>query len=152
MAVLAFLAGFGAWSWLVAGLVLLGLELLAPGGIFIWLGAAGIATGLIGFIFPLDWPHQFGLFGLLGILAILAWLRFVRGRSTISDRPLLNQRAERLVGLEVVLDEPISGGFGRVPLGDGVWRVAGPDLAAGRKVRIVGHEGTLLNVVDAGAP
>ena len=27
------------WSWIVGGLVLLGIELVAPGGVFVWLGA-----------------------------------------------------------------------------------------------------------------
>jgi hypothetical protein len=141
--------GYGAWSWLVAGFVLLALELLLPGGVFVWLGAAAIVTALLGFIFPLDWPREFAAFGILGLLAILFWMRVVRHRGNGTDRPLLNRRAERHVGEEIVLNEPISDGFGRVPVGDTVWRVAGPDLPAGRKVRIVGHDGAVLKVEAA---
>jgi len=36
-----------------------------------------------------------------------------------------------------------------VPIGDTLWRVAGPDLPAGRRIRIVGHEGPVLRVVEA---
>ena len=89
------------------------------------------------------------LFGVLGLVAIFLWTRVVRRRGAGSDRPLLNRRAQSYVGQEVVLDEPISDGFGRIPLGDGVWRIAGPDLPAGRKIRIVGHDGPLLRVVEA---
>ena len=137
---------YGAWSWLVAGFVLLGLELLLPGGVFIWLGIAGIVTGLIDFVYPVSWPIQVVIFGILGIVAIIFWLRVVRSRGNTTDRPLLNRRAERLVGHEAVLDEPITDGYGRVPLGDTVWRIAGPDLAAGRRIRIVGHDGAVLKV------
>ena len=149
MDLVALMIGYGAWSWLIAGLVLLGLELLLPGGVFVWLGIAAMITALVSFAFPLDWPREFGLFGILGILAIVFWLRVVRLRGNRTDRPLLNRRAERFVGQEAVLDEPITDGYGRVPLGDTVWRVAGPDLPAGRRVRIVGHEGAVLKVEAA---
>ena len=49
-------------------------------------------------------------------------------------------------GHEAVIDEPIRDGFGRLALGDSVWRIAGPDLAAGQKVRIVGADGAVLKV------
>lgn len=149
MDLVALMIGYGAWSWLIAGLVLLGLELLLPGGVFVWLGIAAMITAAVSFAFPLDWPREFGLFGILGILAIVFWLRVVRLRGNRTDRPLLNRRAERFIGQEAVLDEPITDGYGRVPLGDTVWRVAGPDLPAGRRVRIVGHEGAVLKVEAA---
>jgi membrane protein implicated in regulation of membrane protease activity len=149
MDLLNLFVSYGAWSWLIAGLVLLGLELLLPGGVFVWLGVAAILTALARFAFVFDWPEQVGVFGVLGIAAIVFWLRIVRSRGSLSDRPLLNRRAERFVGHEAVLDEPITDGYGRVPLGDTVWRVAGPDLPAGRRIRIVGHDGAVLKVEPA---
>lgn len=150
MDVLALIVAYGPWSWLVFGLALLALELVLPGGVFVWLGAAAIVTALLSFVFPLDWPREIGAFGILGLVSILFWLRVVRGRAEEeSDRPLLNRRAERHVGEEIVLAEPITGGFGRVPIGDTLWRVAGPDLPAGRRVRVVGHDGAVLRVVEA---
>jgi hypothetical protein len=137
---------YGAWSWLVFGLILLGLELVLPGGVFVWLGIAALLTALIDFVYPLDWPRAVATFGVLGLLSILFWLRMVRSRGNDTDRPLLNRRAERHVGEEMVLDEPIRGGVGRVPIGDTIWRIAGPDLPAGRRVRVVGHEGAVLRV------
>ena len=44
---------YGPWAWFVTGLVLLALELVVPGGYFLWLGAAGLVTGLAAFI-PAD--------------------------------------------------------------------------------------------------
>lgn len=143
------IAGYGAWAWVVGGLVLLALELIVPGGILLWLGIAGIATGAIGLFYPMSWPLQFLVFGVLALLAILAWMRFTRGRGDKTDRPYLNRRADRFIGHEAVLDEPIREGFGRVALGDTLWRVSGPDLPAGRRVRIVGSEGAVLKVEEA---
>ena len=139
-------AGNAPWAWIVAGVVMLALELVVPGGIMLWLGVAGLVTGLVLFVQPIDWALQFLLFGALSLVLIVAWLRFNRGRERPSDSPFLNRRAERFIGQELVLDEPIRDGFGRVALGDTKWRVSGPDLAAGQRIRIVGADGAVLRV------
>lgn len=147
MDLLSLLAEYGGWSWIVGGLVLLGVELVAPGGVFVWLGVAAIITGIAALIQPISGPFQWVLFGILAIASIAAWLNFVRRRGQAdSDRPLLNQRAARLVGQTATLVEPIEDGFGRVELGDTVWRVSGPDLRAGVLVRVVGYEGAVLKI------
>ena len=149
MDLIALLVSYGAWAWIVAGVVLLALELVVPGGIFLWLGVAGIVTGLASMFQPISYPLQFLIFGVLSLVTIFAWLRYTKGREPVSDRPLLNQRAERFVGHEAVLNEPIRGGYGRVSIDDSIWRIAGPDLAAGQRIRIVGHDGAVLRVEAA---
>ena len=47
MDIIAFVAQYGLWSWVVGGLVLLALELVVPGGIFLWLGIAAVVTGIL---------------------------------------------------------------------------------------------------------
>lgn len=153
MQLFSFFVEYGAWSWVIVGLVLLGLELMAPGGVFLWLGIAAIVTAAVRFVLPLDWPRQIGVFGVLGLVSVLFWLRVMRERGgEATDRPLLNNRAEQHVGEELVLAEPIVAGVGRVPVGDTIWRVAGPDLPAGAKIRVVGYEGAVLKVVEAVRP
>lgn len=146
MQVIEFISAYGAWAWVLAGLLFLGLELVAPGGILLWLGIAGVVTGLASLFQPIAWPAQFVLFGLLSLVSIYVWLRYAKARPDFTDRPLLNRRADRFFGREAVLDEPISSGFGRVALEDTTWRVMGPDLPAGQRVRIIGHEGAVLRV------
>jgi membrane protein implicated in regulation of membrane protease activity len=148
MQVLEFIANNGAWSWVVAGLVLLALELVAPGGVLVWLGAAALVTGGLALLVNVYWPLQFVVFGVLALAAIWLWLR-TRKQEQPTDRPYLNRRAERFIGHEVVLDEPIRDGEGRVALGDTTWRVTGPDLAAGAKVRVVDADGAVLKVEAA---
>lgn len=149
MDLIALIAQYGAWSWVIGGLVLLALELVVPGGIFIWLGGAAVATGILSALIPaISGPWQFLIFGVLSVASIFVWLR-IRPHGEKTDRPFLNRRAERFVGQEVVLDEPIRDGFGRVALGDTTWRVQGPDLAAGQKVRIIDADGALLKVEAA---
>lgn len=147
MDLITILAEYGPWSWVVGGMVLLAIELLVPGGIFIWLGAAAIAVGLITLAQPIGWPMQWLLFGALTIASIVAWLNFSRRRKDDeTDSPLLNRRAARFIGREVALKDAINDGFGRVELGDTVWRVSGPTLDAGTKVRITGADGAVLTV------
>lgn len=145
MDLIALIAGYGAWSWIVAGLVLLALELVVPGGVLVWLGAAALVTGGLSMLVPIYWPLQFVLYGVLALLAIWLWLKSRRGEAP-TDSPYLNNRATRFVGQEAVLSEPIRGGFGRLALDDTTWRVAGPDLEAGQRVRIVKADGPVLTV------
>lgn len=145
MDLIALIAGYGAWSWIVAGLVLLALELVVPGGVLVWLGAAALVTGGLTMVLPIYWPLQFVLYGVLALLAIWLWLKLRRGEEP-TDNPFLNNRASRFVGQEAVLSEPIRGGFGRLALDDTTWRVAGPDLEAGQRVRIVRADGAVLTV------
>lgn len=148
MDLIAFVAQYGPWSWVVAGLVLLGLELVVPGGILLWLGLAAVVTGILSALISIAWPVQFVIFGILAIVSIVIWLR-LKPHGTPTDRPFLNRRAERFVGQEVILDQPIRDGFGRVSLDDTTWRVQGPDLAAGQKVRIIAADGAVLKVEAA---
>ena len=46
-----------AWLWLIGGVVLLIAELIAPGFFLIFIGAAGIATGLLAAAWRPSEPH-----------------------------------------------------------------------------------------------
>lgn len=146
MQVVDFIAANGPWSWIVAGLILLALELVLPGGILLWMGIAGLVTGIVLLITPIGWPLQWLIFGLLSLISIALWVRFTRNRPAKTDRPYLNRRAEQYLGQEAVLDQPIAQGFGHIVLGDTVWRVAGPDLPIGQRVRVTGNDGNVLRV------
>lgn len=149
MALFDLIAANAPWAWIIAGLVLLGLELVVPGGFLVWLGVAGLVTGLVVFVQPIAWPWQWLMFGVLALVAILAWTRWSRSRTAPSDSPYLNRRADRFIGHEAVLEQPITGGFGRLTLDDTVWRIAGPDLPAGSRIRITGSDAAVLRVEPA---
>jgi len=146
MQIVDFIAANGPWSWIIAGLILLALELVLPGGILVWMGVAGIITGLMLLFQPIGWPLQWLIFGVLSLGSIVVWLRYSRSRPQKTDSPYLNRRADQLIGQEAVLAQPIEQGFGRVVLGDTIWRVSGADLPAGTRVRIVGSNGSVLVV------
>lgn len=144
MVIVDFIAANGPWSWIVAGLIFLALELVLPGGILLWMGISGLVTGIVLLIEPIGWPLQWLIFGVMSLVTIALWVRWTRSRPAKSDRPLLNRRAEQYLGQEALLQDAITQGFGRIVLGDTVWRVAGPDLPAGQKVRVIGHDGNVL--------
>ncbi|MCJ2037522.1 NfeD family protein [Methylobacterium sp. WL30] len=133
-----------AWAWILAGLALAGLELVAPGIFLIWLGLAGLATGLVAALVPLPWQAQLLLFSGLAVAAVLIARRL--GRDHV---PTLNRADRGLVGREGLLAEPIQDGAGRIRFDDTLWRVTGPDLPAGARVRVTGIDGTVLVVTGA---
>ena len=146
MQVVDFISAYGPWSWIVAGLILLALELVLPGGFLLWMGIAGLVTGFVTMAAPIGWPLQWLIFGVVSLVGIALWVRWQRGRSLATDRPYLNRRADQLVGQEAVLEQAIAQGYGRVVLGDTVWRVSGIDLPIGTPVRITGSVGNVLQV------
>ncbi|MCO5147100.1 MAG: NfeD family protein [Aquamicrobium sp.] len=140
--VVQWFAGFGAWNWMILGTVLLALEILTPGVYLLWLGIAAILTGLLSFALWEAgfwvWQVQILVFLALSIVSVLVGRRaFPTTGTADTDQPLLNQRELQLVGRTATLEEPIVEGRGRVRLGDTLWRVSGPDLPAGARVRVV---------------
>ena len=147
MDIINLVAQYGAWSWVVGGFALLALELVVPGGVFLWLGGSAVATGILSALLPIGWPLQILIFGVLGLASVVLWRRYTRNHKLVTDQPFLNNRAGRFVGHEAVIDTPIVNGFGKLKLGDTDWRISGPDLLAGARVRVVGYDVGVLKVV-----
>jgi len=144
------LANLGTWNWLILGVVLMALELLAPGIFLFWLGLAALLVGLVSFTFDPSWQLQILLFALFAAAAVPLWRRLARSSATPSkDNPFLNRRAAALVGRVFTLEKPIIDGAGTVRVDDTVWRIAGPDTPAGSRVRIVEADGANLTVAAA---
>lgn len=146
-----FLETISYWYWLAFGLLLMLVEMLVPGVLFLWLGFAGIATGILLLIIPsLTWELQLVVFAVLSVVAIFAGRRFVYARQAPTDHPTLNRRGEQFVGQQYTLDEATSGGRGRLRIGDTMWAVAvvpqGADLDAGARVTVVQIDGATLMV------
>lgn len=139
----------GSWGWFVIGALLLVAEIFVPGAFLIWFGLAAIATGVLALGLDIGWQGEVLCFAVLALATVLAGRRLAPKPGEHSDRPFLNRRAESYVGRVFTLDEPILGGVGRVRIDDTVWRVEGPDLEAGRDVRVAAADGPTLRVVAA---
>ena len=135
------------WSWLVLGLVLLGLELLMTFMFFLWLGVSALVTALVLFLYPdMDWKAQFLLFSVLSIASLVVSYKYFRGRQIGTELPNLNRRGQQYVGRVFTLAEPITNGYGKISVDDSHWRVTGPPLDAGAHVKVVAAKGSVLDV------
>lgn len=145
------LFALGPWNWMILAAILFVLEVTAPGIFFMWFGLAAIVTGLLAFALDIGWQWQLVWFCLLSLAAVLLALKYLRKHPLHSERPLLNERAVQHIGQCYDLIEPIVNGRGSVKIGDSIWRVEGPELPKGARVRILGANGTVLKVISAGA-
>lgn len=141
-------ASLGTWNWLIFGLVLMGLELLAPGVFLFWLGLAAFLVGVLSFLVDPTWQTQILMFAVFAVAAVPLWRRMARSKSN-GDSPFLNKRAHALVGRVFTLEKPIVDGTGTVRIDDTIWRVAGPDAPAGSRVKVVKADGASLTVAAA---
>ncbi|MSO70929.1 MAG: NfeD family protein [Alphaproteobacteria bacterium] len=138
------------WIWLILGVALMALEILAPGIFLIWLGIAGLIVGVIVFwVQDMLWQWQVALYAILSVASVVVSWRYLRRHPFATEEPNLNLRTKNFVGQLVALEAAIVNGRGRARLGDSVWQVSGPDLPAGARVRITGADGTLLIVEKA---
>lgn len=144
------------WHWWILGALLLGLELMAPGIFFLWVGlAAGVVGAVTLFLPGLVWEIQVLAFAALALGITLAgrwwWSRrLAADADSGSGGATLNHRAQGLIGTTCVLDTDLANGRGRARVGDGTWTVTGPDLPAGTAVTITGAQGIVLVVERAG--
>jgi len=135
------------WLWLIGGVVLLIAELIAPGFSLIFIGAAGIATGILSLALGLPLVLQLATFAVLAFLAVrIVGRRFYASRYDYSADPLLNDRAARLLGTVVVAVQAVDSHSGRVRVGDSEWSARGGPASPGERVRIVDIEGNCLKV------
>ena len=139
------------WNWWVIAVFLIGIEIFAPGAIFLWMG---ISAGIVGFVllaFPgTTWQIQLLIFAVLSVLSIYVWRYLLRDRFARPESGrVLNRRGASYVGRNFTLKEPIVDGTGLLHVDDSRWKVEGEDMPAGTKVTVTAIDGTVLKVEKA---
>jgi membrane protein implicated in regulation of membrane protease activity len=141
------------WHWWVLGVVLLVLEMMAPGAFFLWMA---VAAGVVGFVIlfapNLAWEYQILVFAVLSVVSIVAWRIYLQKNPTQTDEPLLNRRGAQYVGRIFILDADMPVGRGKIQVDDTTWRVVcddGQDLSSGSRVKVVDVDGTTLKIEPA---
>ncbi|SFN78799.1 NfeD family protein [Sphingomonas sp. OK281] len=124
-------------AWLIAALVLGIAELAVPGVFLVFLAIAAAVTGVAVFVLP-DLPvaAQLAAFGVWSAVTVLIGKRWYRDYPVEGGDPMLNDRSARLVGQIVVVEAALTGGRGRVLVGDGSWPARGEDAEVGTRVRV----------------
>ena len=143
----SFLTTMVWWQWIVFAVVLAALETIMPGAVAIWFAASAAFIGLLLIVIPIPWQWQWIGFAVLGIVAMLLYLNYRKKNPEKDEQPALNQRGVQYIGSEFVLVEAIEQGSGKARVGDSVWKVAGPELPAGARVRVTGVNGAVLTVI-----
>ncbi len=129
-----------SYGWFSLGLLLLIAEIVVPGIFLMWFGLAALLTGVIDWLLPnLSWQVQALAFAVLSVglvFGVRPYIGLELDKET--DRPDLNRRLHSLVGEVAILTRAIENGHGEVKIGDTLWRVTGPDLPKGTRVKVVG--------------
>jgi membrane protein implicated in regulation of membrane protease activity len=138
------------YAWLALGLILAAAEMVAPGVFLIWLAGAALIVGALAWLTPVGVPVQIVVFAVLAVVAVFMGRRYIRNNPIHEADPMMNKRADRLVGESVVVTQAIEGGTGKVKLGDSEWLARGADAPVGTRLKVTGHDGTMLLVEAAG--
>jgi hypothetical protein len=139
------------YFWLGLGLLLIAAETFLPGMFLLWFGLAALIMSGVAWLLPgLGALWQLVAFSVLAFLSAWAYRRYVRPIEPQGDQPLLNRRADQLVGRVVVLREAIVNGYGKVQIADALWTVHGhEDLPEGARVKVTAVDGMTLKVRQA---
>ena len=133
------------WTWWIMAVVLIILEVPAPGTFFLWMGASAGIVGVALLLFPeLTWELQLTLFAALSIVTILLSRRYLQKNK--GDHSKLSQRGKRYIGTTVTVVETITNGIGKVRIEDTLWRARGADTVIGQRVKIVAIEGATFEI------
>ena len=144
-----FLETIEFWQWWVAAVVLIIVEALVPGAIFLWLGVSAAVVGAILLAAPeMSWEYQVLIFAVLSVGSVIGWRAYHKSHPTETDLPTLNRRGEQYVGRVITLDDAIVNRVGKVRLDDTSWKVEGADLPAGARVKVTGVDGVVLLVEE----
>ncbi len=139
------------WNWWIIAVFLIGIEIFAPGAVFLWMGIAAAVVGFVLLAFPeTSWQIQLLIFAVLSVVSIYVWRYLLRDRFAKPESGrVLNRRGASYVGRTFTLKEPIVDGSGLLHVDDSRWKVEGEDLPAGTKVKVTGIDGTVLKVEKA---
>lgn len=140
------------WYWIVAGLCLIGLELIVPSFTIIWFGLGAIVVGALSSIWP-DFPvaGQVALWSAASISFTALWFRYFKPKG---DRSHAGMSKEGIVGETGIIIRGTEDSYGRgvvkfriSVLGADEWGCFSDSaLHIGDRVKVIDIEGQILKV------
>jgi membrane protein implicated in regulation of membrane protease activity len=143
-----FLQNLDAYHWLSFSFLILIFEIVGVGGFMLGFSLAGLIVFFMMLGFDLSWQVQFTVFGILSVVFSVVWYLYQTKKDKEDEETTsLNKKENQLLGRKIVLSEDITGGKGRVNLGDTTWAAyADEDLKAGEKVEVTKVNGIFLHL------
>ena len=141
---------FLPYLWLLAGVLLIGLELLTPGFVVIFFGIGALLTGLLSLLIPglsASLLLQFLIWGGSSLLSLFALRRFFK--RTFRGKEIEDTGQDEFVGQTAEVIEAVTQKKpGRVSFQGTTWKAVtyDSDLAAGDSVEIMKKENLTLIV------
>jgi membrane protein implicated in regulation of membrane protease activity len=137
-----------SYGWWILALALIAAELIAPGYFLLWIGIAAAIMGVVTLVFPeLTFLLQAVMFGALSIATCFIYWKYIRpAAEQRNDQPLLNRKADRMLGRRLIVVDSFVNGRGKVKVGDTVWLAEGEDANVGDTVEVLTVNGTTLHV------
>lgn len=136
------------WPWLIAGLIIAGLEIFVPGVLLLWVGIGALLIGLLMVVLP-DLPATWQLLifsaAMLGSVGVGVTLQ----RKSRSDDSAahLHRELDGLVGRRCTAATAFAAGAGRVRVGDTTYAaVSDDDIEAEMLVVVTAIESGRLRV------
>jgi len=136
------------WHWMVLGLVLLIVEINSGTFLFLGLGLAAMAVGVVFALWDIPFLYQLLLWAGGSVFAVFVWAKWYKN-------PLVSTAGQSNDGLDAegIVIHPITPHhrgkvrFDLPVLGDSVWEATARDhLDTGRRVRIVDIHGQIMQV------
>jgi membrane protein implicated in regulation of membrane protease activity len=135
------------WAWIIAGAVMVGLEIILPGVYLLWIGLGALLVGLLLTLLPdLTTAWQMTLFSIAMLASISLGFTLQRRSRVSASASHLNQELEAMRGQHYTALGAFEAGRGRVRVGDGSYAAEASDpVRDGDTVEVVDiRDGRLL--------
>ncbi len=139
------------WYWIVAGAVLIILELVVPSFFILWFGVGALLVALALWLLPgLSLTAQIALWSGASLVMVLLWFRVIAGDRLKTQSGTAQGEVIGEIGLLVSAVAPFQHGkvrFQKPILGSEQWTcMAEEAIPAGERVRILAFEGNCVKV------
>jgi len=137
------------WHWLALAALLGVGELFTFTSYLLCLGLAALLTGIVLALFPeMGLALQGILFAVATVVITGGWVYYTKHYLNKSEAPMLNHRAQQLIGRTFTLKEPIINSMGKGQIDGIYWKIKGTDTAAGAHMKVVGVNDLILLVKE----
>lgn len=137
------------WMWMIAGIALLAIEMLTPGGFFtLFFGAGAMAVGILGLA---GWQPSVPVQGLIFLaVSIVSLLLFRKPLLERFQNTMPKGKIDSLVGeTAVAMEEIPAGGLGKAELRGSSWsarNLGDEPIQLKQRVRVIRIDGLTLDV------